>query len=176
MTPVKHAVRVFFVGWVFHLIGLTRSSFFVLISVLQPLIFATIAFYMWQAGARPGTLLYVALGAGLMGMWSATLFGSGGAIQWQRWQGTLELVIAAPHPFVITMLAMTAGGAVTVTVADADLPSLVAVIVAVPADTPVTTPAAETLATEAVLLVQVIGRPVSTFPFPSFNAADKVVV
>jgi ABC-2 type transport system permease protein len=107
VTAVKHGIRVFLVGWVFHLIGLTRSSFFVLISVLQPLIFATIAFYMWQAGARPGTLLYVALGAGLMGMWSATLFGSGGAIQWQRWQGTLELVIAAPHPFVITILALT---------------------------------------------------------------------
>ena len=28
-----------------------------------------------------------------MGIWSATLFGSGGAIQWQRWQGTLELLV-----------------------------------------------------------------------------------
>ena len=26
-----------------------------------------------------------------MGVWSSTLFGSGGMIQWQRWQGTLEL-------------------------------------------------------------------------------------
>jgi ABC-2 type transport system permease protein len=104
---VRHAVRVFVAGWIFHLIGLTRSSFFLLVSLLQPLIFATIAFYMWRAGARPGTLLYVALGAGLMGMWSATLFGSGGAIQWQRWQGTLEVVIAAPAPFILTMLALT---------------------------------------------------------------------
>ena len=46
-------------------------------------------------------MLYAALGAGLMGIWSSTLFGSGGAIQWQRWQGTLELLVAAPAPFVL---------------------------------------------------------------------------
>jgi hypothetical protein len=56
------------------------------------------------------------------------------------------------------------------------LPSLVAVIVAVPPDTPVTTPAAETVATDDALLVQVIGRPLSTFPFPSFRVALSVVV
>ena len=74
------------------------------------------------------------------------------------------------------MLAIAAGGDVTVTVADPDLPSLVAVIVAVPPDTPVTTPAAETVATDDALLVQVIGRPLSTFPFPSFRVALSVVV
>jgi ABC-type polysaccharide/polyol phosphate export permease len=99
--------RTFALTWVFHLKGLTTSSFFVLISVLQPLIFATIAFYMWKAGARPGALLYVALGAGLMGMWSSTLFGSGGAIQWQRWQGTLELSVAAPAPLLLLMVGLT---------------------------------------------------------------------
>lgn len=101
------AVRLFLATLRFNLKNLTLSAFFVLISVLQPLIFATIAFYMWRAGARPGTLLYVALGAGLMGMWSATLFGSGGAIQWQRWQGTLEVVVAAPASFLLVLVGMT---------------------------------------------------------------------
>ncbi len=100
-------MRLFYVGWKFHLKSLTLSGFFLLVSVLQPLIFATIAFYMWKAGKSPGTLLYVALGAGLMGMWSATLFGSGGAIQWNRWQGTLELLVAAPAPFLLVMVSMT---------------------------------------------------------------------
>jgi hypothetical protein len=67
--------------------------------VLQPVIFASIAFFMFESGNRTGTLLYAALGAGLMGIWSATLFGSGGAIQWQRWQGTLEILVGAPPPF-----------------------------------------------------------------------------
>ena len=101
------ALRLFWVSWLFNLKGLTLSGFFLLISVLQPLIFATIAFYMWRAGARPGTLLYVALGAGLMGMWSSTLFGSGGSIQWMRWQGTLEVVIAAPAPFLLALVPLT---------------------------------------------------------------------
>jgi ABC-2 type transport system permease protein len=100
-------LRLFGVGWLFHLKSLTNSLFFVLISVLQPIIFASIAFFMVESGNRSGTLLYVALGAGLMGIWSATLFGSGGAIQWQRWQGTLELLVAAPSPFIMSLLPLT---------------------------------------------------------------------
>jgi ABC-2 type transport system permease protein len=103
MSPL----RTFFATLRFNLKNLTLSAFFLLISVLQPLIFASIAFYMWKAGARPGTLLYVALGAGLMGMWSATLFGSGGAIQFNRWQGTLEVLVAAPASFLVVMVGMT---------------------------------------------------------------------
>ena len=41
----------------------------------------------------------------MMGIWSSTLFGSGGAIQWQRWQGTLELLVAAPPPFFVVAAA-----------------------------------------------------------------------
>jgi ABC-type polysaccharide/polyol phosphate export permease len=101
------SVRLFGIGWLFHLKGLSNSLFFVLVSVLQPVIFASIAFFMVESGNQSGTLLYVALGAGLMGIWSATLFGSGGAIQWQRWQGTLELMVGAPPPFVAILLPLT---------------------------------------------------------------------
>jgi ABC-2 type transport system permease protein len=101
------SLRLFFYSWWFNLRNLTSSGFFVLISVLQPVIFATIAFYMWRSGQRSGTLLYVALGAGLMGMWSSTLFGSGGVIQWQRWQGTLELLVGAPPRFIVSLIPLT---------------------------------------------------------------------
>lgn len=100
-------VRLFAIGWVFHLKSLTHSLFFVLVSVLQPVIFASIAFFMFESGSQAGTLLYLALGAGLMGIWSATLFGSGGAIQWQRWQGTLELMVGAPPPLLALLLPLT---------------------------------------------------------------------
>jgi ABC-2 type transport system permease protein len=100
-------LRLFAIGWLFHLKGLTNSLFFLLIAVLQPLIFASIAFFMFEHGSRSGTLLYAALGAGLMGIWSSTLFGSGGAIQWQRWQGTLELLVGAPPPFIAVLLPLT---------------------------------------------------------------------
>jgi ABC-2 type transport system permease protein len=42
-----------------------------------------------------------------MGIWATTLFGSGGAIQWHRWQGTLELLIAAPVPFIVVLVPLT---------------------------------------------------------------------
>ncbi|HSC92592.1 MAG TPA: ABC transporter permease [Gaiellaceae bacterium] len=94
-------------GWVFHLKGLTLSWFFLLTTVFMPVILATVAFFMFQAGQREGTLFWAALGAAVYGIWSSTLFGSGGAIQWQRWQGTLELLVAAPAPFFLVVLPLT---------------------------------------------------------------------
>ncbi len=69
-------LRLIYKGWLFSLKNLTLSGFFILTSIAQPVIFATLAFFMFKAGAREGTLLYVALGAGLMGIWSSTLFAS----------------------------------------------------------------------------------------------------
>jgi hypothetical protein len=68
-----------------------------------------------------------------------------------------------------------AGGAVTVTLAVPVLPSLVAVIVAVPAETPVTTPVDDTVALE-LLDVHVTTRPVSKLPPASRVVAVSVVV
>jgi ABC-2 type transport system permease protein len=99
--------RLLWISWLFHIRSLTMSGFFILISFLQPLIFASIAFYVFRAGHKEGTLLYAAIGAGLMGIWSSTLFGSGGAIQWQRWMGTLESLVAAPPPFIFVLAPLT---------------------------------------------------------------------
>ena len=100
-------LRLLYVGWLFNLKNLTLSGFFIIVSVISPVIFASMAFLMFRAGARPGSLLFVAVGAGMMGIWSSTLFGSGGAIQWQRWQGVLEYSIAAPPPFIWVVLPLT---------------------------------------------------------------------
>jgi ABC-2 type transport system permease protein len=102
-----NTLRLLWVGWRFYVKNLTLSGFFILTSVLQPVIFASVAYFMFEAGARQGTLLYVALGAGMMGIWSSTLFGSGGAIQWQRWQGTLEYSIAVPPPLLLVIVPLT---------------------------------------------------------------------
>jgi ABC-2 type transport system permease protein len=100
-------LRLLLMGWGFYVKNLTLSGFFILTSVIQPVIFASVAYLMFRAGAREGTLLYVALGAGMMGIWSSVLFGSGGAIQWQRWQGTLEYCIAAPPPLILVIVPLT---------------------------------------------------------------------
>jgi ABC-type polysaccharide/polyol phosphate export permease len=101
------APRLVIVGWLFHVKSLTMSLFFLMTAVFQPLLVATIAYYMFRAGGKPGTLFYASLGAAVYGIWSSTLFGSGGAIQWQRWQGTLELLVSAPAPFFLVLLPLT---------------------------------------------------------------------
>jgi hypothetical protein len=72
-------------------------------------------------------------------------------------------------------LTLATGTFVTVTTAVPLFPSLVAVIVAVPADTPVTTPLPFTVATELALDDQVTGRPGSALPFASVTCACSVV-
>jgi len=106
-------LRVLIAGLRFRVRELMVSRWFLLLCFLQPVIFTTIAFYMFKAGGRPGTLLYAALGAGMMGIWSSTLFGSGGALQWNRWQGTLELLVAAPAPLIVVLLPLTLATSVT---------------------------------------------------------------
>lgn len=105
------AARLVWAGFRFNVKQLTANAFFVMTAVIQPVIFASLAFFLFQAGAREGTLLYVALGAGLMGVWSTVLFASGGVLQFQRWQGTLELCIASPPPFVQVLAPMTLANA-----------------------------------------------------------------
>jgi ABC-2 type transport system permease protein len=101
------SVRLVYAGWRFHVKTLTLSWFFLLTTTVMPVLIATIAYYMFQAGQKPGTLFYASLGAAVDGIWSATLFGSGGALQWQRWQGTLEVIVSAPAPFMLVLLPLT---------------------------------------------------------------------
>jgi ABC-2 type transport system permease protein len=93
-------------SWWFFLRVMTESSFFILVSIIQPVIFASIAVYVFRAGGQTGdhTLLYAALGAGMMGIWSSTLFGSGGTIQYARFRGTLELQVLAPPSYLLVLV------------------------------------------------------------------------
>src|SRR5437764_14728236 len=67
-------------------------------------------------------------------------------------------------------------GVVTVTLAVPLFPSLVAVIVAVPAATPVTRPFAETVAALALLVAQLMLRPLSAVPLASLGVAVSCTV
>ena len=100
-------LRLTWVGWLLNMKSLTRSGLFIFTSVIEPLIFATLSYYLFKAGHRPGTLLYASLSAGLMGIWTSTLFGSGGVISWQRWQGTLEPTVASPPPLLLVLFPLT---------------------------------------------------------------------
>lgn len=113
MSAARTLRLVWFVTW-FNVRMLLASEFFILTTFISPLIFATLAFFLFKSGGGTAgqTLLYVALGAGMMGVWSTTLFGCGGAIAWQRWEGTLELLVNAPSRYDYILVGQTFGAVV----------------------------------------------------------------
>jgi ABC-2 type transport system permease protein len=86
---------------------LSQSAFDGFLGVLWPLFFATVAFFMFRAGAGGETLVYASFGAAVMGIWSATSTSAGSAMQRERWHGTLELLVAAPTHFAVVLLPVT---------------------------------------------------------------------
>jgi ABC-2 type transport system permease protein len=86
----------------------SRSSFDGLLSLLWPLFFATTIFLMYRAAGVAGpALLAAAVGASVMGVWSATSTTASGALQSERRQGTLELLVVAPTPFPLLIFPIT---------------------------------------------------------------------
>jgi ABC-2 type transport system permease protein len=64
-------------------------------NVIAPFVFTFVALTLFKE-ASGSFGLYAVLGGGMMGMWGNTLYASGFAIDFERWQGTLEEVLAAP--------------------------------------------------------------------------------
>jgi ABC-2 type transport system permease protein len=100
-------VRVFWTGFVLHFKNLSASPFMMMTAAIWPLVYATLAFLMFRATGQAPSLLYAALGAAVMGIWSTTATSAGGAIQQQRWYGILELLVGAPSPLILVLAPIT---------------------------------------------------------------------
>lgn len=105
------AYRVILSGWAIHLKSLSMSTFFVFVYLVMPVLLAAIAFYLFRNGARHVSLFAGALGTGMMGLWSTTLFGAGEALTRARREGTLELMVLAPTPLFYSVFAITLASA-----------------------------------------------------------------
>jgi ABC-2 type transport system permease protein len=92
-------IRLLLSGLRVHFLQLSRSAGEVVSITFWPIIYATIAYYMFGAESDPDVLLTASLGATVMAIWSSVAFSAGGAIELQRQLGTLELLVAAPIPF-----------------------------------------------------------------------------
>lgn len=101
------AARLLAFGWLLHLKMLSRSAFDGVLGVLWPLFFATTAFFMFRASGSSEALVYAALGASVMGVWSSISVAASSALQRERWLGTLELLVAAPVHFSLVLLPVT---------------------------------------------------------------------
>ncbi|GLY01459.1 MULTISPECIES: ABC transporter permease [Actinoplanes] len=106
-------LRMLAIGTLLHAKHLSRSPFEVAMALIVPLVQATLAVHLFRSGDGSHRLIEAAVGAGLMGIWASVLTGSGGAIQNQRWQGTLEMIMLAPRRPVTVILPITAATAVT---------------------------------------------------------------
>jgi ABC-2 type transport system permease protein len=100
-------LRVFATGFVLHFKNLSASPFMVVTAAIWPLVYATLAFLMFRATHQAPSLLYAALGAAVMGIWSTTATSAGGAIQQQRNWKVLELLVAAPSPLILVLAPIT---------------------------------------------------------------------
>lgn len=103
------SLRFIGVAWALQFKMIMRSPFDGVGNVVYPLFFATTAFFVFRAGNSPRTLVYAALGAAVMGMWSSVSTSAGSAMQRERWWGTLELLVAAPRHFALVMMPATLG-------------------------------------------------------------------
>jgi len=73
------------------------DAFVLFTIVVQPLIVALLA--MWMLVERgASSAIYVVVGSGMTGLWSGLLFLGGNSINWERWTGTLELLVGQPTP------------------------------------------------------------------------------
>jgi ABC-2 type transport system permease protein len=104
---VIRLARVVALGLVIHVKHLTRSPFDVMVTAIWPLVYASLAYFMFRAGSEPASLLVASLGATIMGIWSVTTVGAADAIQRQRWAGALELLVVSPTPFWAVLIPIT---------------------------------------------------------------------
>jgi ABC-2 type transport system permease protein len=113
MTPGRHLaqtnarMRLIARGWLIHSKHMSSTGFFIVFAAVNPVIYATIAFYVFRAGEHPSSLQYAAVGAGMLSLWHTTLVGSGQALTLLRTAGMLELLVVAPTPFVFVLAPMT---------------------------------------------------------------------
>jgi ABC-type multidrug transport system permease subunit len=91
-------IRAILTGMRLHMKQASRNPFDLSGVLVWPVLYASIAYYLLDAKNDPKLLLSASLGASVMLMWSMVVIASSGALEQQRWQGTLELVVAAPTP------------------------------------------------------------------------------
>ena len=74
------------------------DGFILFTVVFQPIIIAMLGLWMLKDKGADAAI-FVVVGSGLTGLWSSLLFISGNSINFERWTGTLESLVAIPTPF-----------------------------------------------------------------------------
>lgn len=99
--------RVLLNGLRIHVIQLSRSGFDILGMTAWPILNATLAYYLFGVHSDPRVLFSASLGATVMAIWASVVTQSSGTLDFQRRLGTLELLVAAPVPFLAILAPIT---------------------------------------------------------------------
>ncbi len=104
---MKGTLRLLLVGWWLQLKMRSRSAFDGILGIIYPMFFATTVLLMYQQGGDESALIGAAVGASVLGVWSAVATTASTSLQQERRLGTLELLVAAPTPFSLLIVPMT---------------------------------------------------------------------
>jgi ABC-2 type transport system permease protein len=104
---VSSVLRLLATGWWFQLKMRSRSAFDGILGVIYPMFFATSVLLMYRQAGSEEALINAAVGASMLGVWSAVATTAAISLQAERRQGTLELLVAAPTPFTLLLVPMT---------------------------------------------------------------------
>jgi ABC-2 type transport system permease protein len=80
-------------------------------NIIAPFVFTIVALILFR-DVSGSVALYAVLGGGMMGMWGNTLYGSGFALAFDRWNGTIEYVLGTPSRLVWIIAGRSASNAV----------------------------------------------------------------
>jgi ABC-2 type transport system permease protein len=104
---MRSNLRLLGFGWWLQLKMRSRSAFDGILGVVYPMFFATSVLLMYRQGGSESGLLAAAVGASVLGVWSAVATTASTSLQQERRLGTLELLVAAPTPFPLLVVPMT---------------------------------------------------------------------
>lgn len=79
------------------------DAFFIFTLLIQPLIVALLAIFILRE-EKSFDPIYIVVGSSLTGLWSGTLFYSSVHVNIERWEGTLEEVVASPAGLLVVVV------------------------------------------------------------------------
>jgi ABC-2 type transport system permease protein len=100
-------LRIVALGWWFQLKMRSRSAFDGVLGVVYPMFFATSVLLMYRQAGSAHALVVAAVGASMLGVWSAVATTAAISLQQERRLGTLELLVIAPTSFPLLLVPMT---------------------------------------------------------------------
>ncbi len=100
-------LRLIGVGWLMQLKMRSRSAFDGILGIVYPLFFATTVLLVYRQNGDEAALVAAAVGASVMGVWSAVSTTAASSLQQERREGTLELLVGSPRSFSLVVLPIT---------------------------------------------------------------------